>query len=43
MSRKILIAGAGFAGVWGTLAAARVLDEAGVTSGDASARFGADG
>ncbi|KAB0662631.1 NAD(P)/FAD-dependent oxidoreductase [Burkholderia diffusa] len=34
MSQKILIVGAGFAGVWGALGAARVLDGAGVTSGD---------
>jgi NADH dehydrogenase len=34
MSQKILIVGAGFAGVWGALAAARVLDGAGVTSRD---------
>ncbi|MCA3782034.1 MAG: FAD-dependent oxidoreductase [Burkholderia sp.] len=34
MSQKILIVGAGFAGVWGALGAARVLDRAGVTSGD---------
>lgn len=31
MSQKILIVGAGFAGVWGALGAARVLDGAGVT------------
>lgn len=34
MSQKILIAGAGFAGVWGALGAARVLDRAGVTASD---------
>jgi NADH dehydrogenase len=34
MSRKILIVGAGFAGVWGALAAARVLDHAGAIAGD---------
>ena len=34
MSQKILIVGAGFAGVWGALGAARVLDKAGVGSGD---------
>ncbi|BAN27632.1 NAD(P)/FAD-dependent oxidoreductase [Caballeronia insecticola] len=34
MSQKILIVGAGFAGVWGALGAARVLDEAGVTKRD---------
>jgi len=34
MSQKILIVGAGFAGVWGALGAARVLDGAGVTRGD---------
>ncbi|KWK72300.1 pyridine nucleotide-disulfide oxidoreductase [Burkholderia ubonensis] len=34
MSQKILIVGAGFAGVWGALGAARVLDGAGVKSGD---------
>ncbi|UVE70632.1 FAD-dependent oxidoreductase (plasmid) [Burkholderia pyrrocinia] len=34
MSQKILIVGAGFAGVWGALGAARVLDRAGVGSGD---------
>ncbi|SIT40939.1 putative enzyme [Paraburkholderia piptadeniae] len=34
MSQKILIVGAGFAGVWGALGAARVLDAAGVTSSD---------
>ncbi|AXF25366.1 FAD-dependent oxidoreductase [Burkholderia pyrrocinia] len=34
MSQKILIVGAGFAGVWGALGAARVLDGAGVTSSD---------
>ncbi|AWV04507.1 NAD(P)/FAD-dependent oxidoreductase [Burkholderia sp. JP2-270] len=34
MSKKILIVGAGFAGVWGALGAARVLDKAGVGSGD---------
>jgi glycine/D-amino acid oxidase-like deaminating enzyme len=33
MSQKILIVGAGFAGVWGALGAARVLDRAGVTAG----------
>jgi NADH dehydrogenase len=34
MSQKILIVGAGFAGVWGALGAARVLDGAGVRSSD---------
>ncbi|TDA42642.1 NAD(P)/FAD-dependent oxidoreductase [Burkholderia pyrrocinia] len=34
MSQKILIVGAGFAGVWGALGAARALDKAGVGSGD---------
>ncbi|WP_333998621.1 NAD(P)/FAD-dependent oxidoreductase [Burkholderia cepacia] len=34
MSQKILIVGAGFAGVWGALGAARVLDGAGVTGSD---------
>ncbi|SAL13535.1 FAD-dependent pyridine nucleotide-disulfide oxidoreductase [Caballeronia peredens] len=34
MSQKILIIGAGFAGVWGALGAARVLDGAGVTKRD---------
>ena len=34
MSQKILIVGAGFAGVWGALGAARVLDAAGVTARD---------
>ncbi|QRR05018.1 NAD(P)/FAD-dependent oxidoreductase [Burkholderia sp. MS455] len=34
MSQNILIVGAGFAGVWGALGAARVLDKAGVGSGD---------
>lgn len=34
MSQKILIVGAGFAGVWGALGAARVLDGAGVGSND---------
>jgi NADH dehydrogenase len=34
MSQKILIVGAGFAGVWGALGAARVLDGAGVTASD---------
>ena len=34
MSQKILIVGAGFAGVWGALGAARVLDNAGVRSSD---------
>ncbi|MEI5996089.1 FAD-dependent oxidoreductase [Paraburkholderia bengalensis] len=34
MSQKILIVGAGFAGVWGALGAARVLDSAGVRSSD---------
>ncbi|MPW21580.1 NAD(P)/FAD-dependent oxidoreductase [Paraburkholderia sp. CNPSo 3157] len=34
MSQKILIVGAGFAGVWGALGAARMLDAAGVTSSD---------
>lgn len=34
MSQKILIVGAGFAGVWGALGAARVLDVAGVRSSD---------
>lgn len=34
MSQKILIVGAGFAGVRGALRAARVLDGAGVTSSD---------
>jgi NADH dehydrogenase len=34
MSQKILIVGAGFAGVWGALGAARVLDNANVTSSD---------
>ena len=34
MSQKILIVGAGFAGVWGVLGAARVLDNAGVRSSD---------
>jgi NADH dehydrogenase len=34
MSKKILIVGAGFAGVWGALGAARVLDGAGVRSSD---------
>jgi NADH dehydrogenase len=34
MSQKILIVGAGFAGVWGALGAARVLDRAGVRSSD---------
>ncbi|MFC0399879.1 NAD(P)/FAD-dependent oxidoreductase [Paraburkholderia rhizosphaerae] len=34
MSQKILIVGAGFAGVWGALGAARVLDAAGVRSSD---------
>jgi NADH dehydrogenase len=34
MSQKILIVGAGFAGVWGALGAARVLDVAGVMSSD---------
>ena len=34
MSQKILIVGAGFAGVWGALGAARALDKAGAGSGD---------
>ncbi|KAA0997667.1 NAD(P)/FAD-dependent oxidoreductase [Paraburkholderia panacisoli] len=34
MSQKILIVGAGFAGVWGALGAARVLDGAAVTTSD---------
>ena len=34
MSQKILIVGAGFAGVWGALGAARVLDGAGVRTSD---------
>ncbi|NKJ47696.1 FAD-dependent oxidoreductase [Burkholderia sp. SG-MS1] len=34
MSQKILIVGAGFAGVWGALGAARVLERAGATAGD---------
>jgi NADH dehydrogenase len=34
MSQKILIVGAGFAGVWGALGAARVLDGAGVRNSD---------
>ncbi|CAE6714312.1 NADH dehydrogenase-like protein [Paraburkholderia nemoris] len=34
MSQKILIVGAGFAGVWGALGAARVLDAAGVSTRD---------
>lgn len=34
MSKKILVVGAGFAGVWGALGAARVLDEAGVRNSD---------
>jgi NADH dehydrogenase len=34
MSKKILIVGAGFAGVWGALGAARVLDGAGVSTSD---------
>jgi NADH dehydrogenase len=34
MSQKILIVGSGFAGVWGALGAARVLDGAGVRSSD---------
>ncbi|MGF6759305.1 NAD(P)/FAD-dependent oxidoreductase [Paraburkholderia sp. GAS42] len=34
MSQKILIVGAGFAGVWGALGAARVLDGAGIRNSD---------
>ncbi len=34
MSQRILIVGAGFAGVWGALGAARVLDGAGVRNSD---------
>ncbi|WP_175749227.1 MULTISPECIES: NAD(P)/FAD-dependent oxidoreductase [Burkholderia] len=34
MSQKILIVGAGFAGVWGALGAARALDKAGAGSSD---------
>ncbi|MCX4155037.1 MULTISPECIES: NAD(P)/FAD-dependent oxidoreductase [Paraburkholderia] len=34
MSQNILIVGAGFAGVWGALGAARVLDNAGVRASD---------
>jgi NADH dehydrogenase FAD-containing subunit len=34
MSQKILIVGAGFAGVWGALGAARVLDAAGSAARD---------
>ena len=34
MSQKILIVGAGFAGVWGALGAARVRDRADATAGD---------
>lgn len=34
MSKKVLIVGAGFAGVWGALAAARLLDQQGKTAAD---------
>jgi NADH:ubiquinone reductase (H+-translocating) len=34
MSKNILVVGAGFAGVWGALGAARVLDKAGVRNSD---------
>ncbi|MDI3283574.1 FAD-dependent oxidoreductase [Polyangium sp. 15x6] len=34
MSKKVLIVGGGFAGVWGALAAARLLDQQGKTSAD---------
>lgn len=34
MAKKILIVGAGFAGVWGALAAARLLDQQGKTGAD---------